>query len=89
MLSWLMDKDAVHAHVVKLGKCQKSIYKYQNEIYTLRGVTPEYHMVDKMVKEVCRVLGWMEELLCYVMVDVAEVARMHQGCDFEYQKYSG
>jgi hypothetical protein len=83
------DIDAVHQHVVKLGKCQKSIYKYQNEIYTLGGITQDYHTVDKMVKEICRVVRWIEELFCYAMVDIAEVGRMHQGHNFEYQTYMG
>ena len=82
------DKETVHKHVIRLGKCQKLIYRYQNQIYSLLGLTEEYYMVDKMVREVCMVVCWIEELLCYMMVDVAEVARMHQGHEFEYQKYS-
>jgi hypothetical protein len=87
-LAFLTDEDidTVQKPVVELEKCQKSIYKYQNEIYALGGMTQEYHRVDKMVKEICRVVRWIEELLCCAMVDVREVGRMHQERHFEYQQ---
>ncbi|KAF8814360.1 hypothetical protein BYT27DRAFT_7082456, partial [Phlegmacium glaucopus] len=79
------DKDPIHEQTVKLGKLQKAIYKYQNEIYALDGVGETYRKVDKIVKQVCMVVSWVEELLCYAMVDAEEVKTRYEKHQFFYQ----
>ena len=83
------DKDIINTQLIRLTQCQKSIYKYQNRIYELVGITQQYRTVDTMAKDIHRVVNWIEELLCSAMVDVSEVDRMHQAQDFEFQKYTG
>ena len=59
------DKDPIHEQTIKPGKLQKAIYKYQNEIYAL-GLT--YRRVDDIVKQVCMVVGWVEDALQWLML---------------------
>ncbi|KAF8797649.1 hypothetical protein BYT27DRAFT_7219066 [Phlegmacium glaucopus] len=79
------DKDPIHEQTIKLSKLQKVIYKYWNEIYALDGVGETYGKVDKIVKHICMVVSWVEELLCYAMVDVEEVKTRYEKHQFFYQ----
>jgi hypothetical protein len=80
------DKDLIQEHVDKAGKLQKKIRKYQNEVLTLAGIGPDFNRVDAIVKEVCMLVGWVEELLCLAMVDAAEFTQMYETRSFCFQK---
>ena len=80
-----LDKDPIHDKVVRLGKLQKSAYRYENEVYALVGVAEEYRRVSEIVKEVNKVLSWVEEILCYAMVDPQEVRERYAAKRFMYQ----
>jgi hypothetical protein len=79
------DKDPIHEQTIKLGKLQMAIYKYQNEIYALDGIGPTYCRVDELVKKVCRVVGWVEDLLCLAMVNAEEVKVRFERNELLYQ----
>ena len=79
------DKDLIYDKVVRLGRLQKSIYKYQNEVYSLVGVAEVYERVSEIAKDVNKVLGWVEEVLCYAMVDAQEVRDRYSVRGFMYQ----
>lgn len=79
------DKDCIYEHVTKIGKLQKSIYRYQNEVYMLEGAGPGCDRASQVVKDVCNLLKWIEEILCYAMVDFQEVRDCHVGKKFMYQ----
>ncbi len=61
------DKDEVYEHVVKLSKLQKSIYRYQNEVYALSGMGLEQSRAAEVRQEVVRTVTWVEgdPLLCH------------------------
>ena len=82
-----LNKDILYEHVAKLGRLQKLIYQYHSEILTLAGVGPTLQKVEGISKEICDVVGWIEEILCHGMVDADEVVRIHQAREFEYQNY--
>ncbi|KAF8907607.1 hypothetical protein CPB84DRAFT_1843825 [Gymnopilus junonius] len=79
------DKDWIYKNVVRLGKLQKKIYRYQNEVYELDGVGPQYERACQVVQDVCTPLKWVEELLCYAMIDFEEVRDRHVEKKFMYQ----
>jgi len=80
------DKDSVYEHVVMVGKLQKSIYRYENEVLTLAGVGPEYEKVKTVTRLVCEVVQWLEEVLCSAMVDAAGVGVTYQERGFSFQR---
>ena len=80
------DKDSVYEHIVTVGKLQKSIYRYENEILTLAGVGPEYEQVKTVTCLVCEVVQWLEEVLCSAMVDAAGVGLTYQEHRFSFQR---
>ena len=80
------DMGIIQEHVDKAGKLQKYIWKYQNEVLALAGIGPDFYRVDAIVKNVCMVVGWVEELLCLAMVDAAEVTRMYETRSLSFQK---
>lgn len=80
------DKDLIYDEVVRLGRLQKSAYRYENEVYALVGVAKEYHRASEVVKEVNKVLSWVEEILCYAMVDAQEVRNRYAAKEFLYQE---
>ena len=79
------DKDLIYDKIVRLGRLQKSAYRYENEVYALVGVAAEYERASEVVKEVNRVLSWAEEILCYAMVDITEVRERYAAKEFMYQ----
>ena len=79
------DKDPIHEQTIKLGKLQKAIYNYQNEIYALDGRGPTYRRVDDIVKQVCMGVGWVKELFCFAMVDAEEVKIHFKRHEFLFQ----
>ena len=79
------NKDLIYEKVVRLGRLQKSAYRYENEVYALVGVAEEYERASKVVKEVNQVLSWAEEIFCYAMVDVIEVRDRYAAKEFMYQ----
>lgn len=80
------NKDFINEHLVKVGKYQQLIYKYQNEILALTGVGLEFRRAEDILKEINLVVRWIEEILCIAMVDAGEVTRMYNEQDFEFQK---
>lgn len=79
------DKDKIHKKIVRLSRFQKSIYRYENEVYALAGVGKEYDRAAEVTKQVNTLLGWVEEVLCYAMVDFQEVKDCYQAKEFMYQ----
>ena len=79
------DKDLIHDKVVRLGRLQKSALKYENEVYALVGVAKEYERASEVGREVNKVLSWVEEILCYGMVDAQEVRDRYAAKGFMYQ----
>ena len=78
-------KDAIYERVVAVGRLQKSIYKYENEVLTLAGMGPEYDKVKEISQLVCEVVQWLEEVLCLAMVDTMEVEKKFMECQFSFQ----
>lgn len=79
------DKDAVYEQIVAVGKLQKSVYGYENEVLTLAGLGPEYEKVREVARTVCDVIKWLEEVLCIAMVDAVEVEIKYKECRFSFQ----
>ena len=80
-----LDKDLIYEKVVRLGRLQKSAYRHENEVYTLVGVEKEYQTAREVAKKVNVVLSWVEEILCYAMVDAEEVRERYVAKTFMYQ----
>ena len=80
-----LDKDLIHDKTVRLGRLQKSAYRFENEVYTLVGVAKEHQRAVEVTREVNAVLSWVEEILCYAMVDTREVRERYVAKSFMYQ----
>ena len=78
------DKDIVYEQIVTVGRLQKSVYGYEDEILTLAGLGPEYDRVKDITHFVCDVIKWLEEVLCMAMVDAAEVEMTYKACQFSF-----
>ena len=79
------DKDAVYEQIISVGKLQRSVYRYENEVLTLAGLGEDYEYVREVTRAVCDVVNWLEEVLCLAMVDAAEVEIRYKGCQFSFQ----
>ena len=78
------DKDVVYEQIVTVGRLQKLVYGYEDEILTLAGLGPEFERVKDITRSVCDVIKWLEEVLCMVMVDAAEVETTYKACGFSF-----
>lgn len=79
------NKDVVYEQVVAIGKFQSSIYRYENKVLMLAGLGAEYQRVQEITREVCKVIRWLEEVLCMAMVDANEVHEMYKAGRLEFQ----
>ena len=80
------DKDFVDNYIVTVGKLQMSIYRYGNEVLMLAGVGPEYEQIKTITGRVCEVVQWLEEVLCFAIMDDADgVGKMYQERRFSFQ----
>lgn len=79
------DKDRIYEKIVRLSKLQNMIYRYSNEVYALAGVGPEHERATQVGADVNTVLGWLEEIFCYAIVDFKEVQDRHRNREFMYQ----
>jgi len=79
------DKNVIYERVVTIGKLQKSMYRYENEVLTLAGMGPDYDKVREITQLVCKVIHWLEEVLCQAMVDPTDVKKMFKECRFTFQ----
>jgi hypothetical protein len=79
------DKNEIYNQVVEMGKLQKSIYKYENEVLTLAGLGTEYDKVKRVTQQVCQVIRWVEEVLCLAMVEATEVQRTFEASRLLFQ----
>lgn len=75
----------LEAQVSSLVRLQKSLYKYQNEIYSLTGVGPEHKRMDALVGRIRTAVTLAEEVSCFAMLGPNEVYRMYVGKEFMYQ----
>jgi hypothetical protein len=78
-------KDAIHEHTISLSIFQKSLYRYQAEVLQLAGVGPDYATVDVAVKEVCRVISWVEDIFCHAMIGRYRFEEIYKNRGFMYQ----
>jgi hypothetical protein len=79
------DKDVVYEKIVTIGKLQKSMYRYENEVLTLAGTGADYDKVRGITQLVCKVIRWLEEVLCQAMVDETEVGKTFEERGFSFQ----
>lgn len=80
------NKDNIHAEVVKLSNLQKRIYRSQNEILNLAGLGPEWNAVDIIVKKICTVVNWLEDVFCQAILGHSEVCKMYNRTQFAYKQ---
>ena len=77
--------DDLHELMDELGKIQKSVYGYQNEVLSLAGLGKEYDEVDAVVKHVCKIVHWVGEVLCAAMVNREEVHTLYSAQQLLFQ----
>jgi hypothetical protein len=80
------DKDRVHMFSVKFGEFRKSVYQYQHEILQLEGWGENYKKLEGIIKEICTILNWVDELLVLAMVDLSEIQQLYDKSELLYQK---
>ena len=68
--TYLQEKSlpCLEAQVSSLVRLQKSLYKYQNKIYSLTGVGPEHKRMDALVGHIRTAVTLAEEVSCFAML---------------------
>ena len=62
------------------------MYRYENEVLTLAGMGSEYDKVRAITHIVCKVIQWLEEVLCLAMIDATDVEERYRGRRFAFQE---
>ncbi|KAF9471164.1 hypothetical protein BDN70DRAFT_901553 [Pholiota conissans] len=79
------NKEPIHQVTIALDKMQTNMYKYQDKILNLDGMTTRYHTTEALTKVVCNLIQWVEEVFCYAIIGVAEVMERYSERKFEFQ----
>ncbi|KAF8950643.1 hypothetical protein BDZ97DRAFT_1770997 [Flammula alnicola] len=79
------DSGNIQEYATTFLKFQRSIYRYENEVLSLAGVGPEYNLVREISKQVCQIVGWVNELLCHASISIQEVKEVHDAQELAYQ----
>jgi hypothetical protein len=80
------DDDCVQTFSMKLGEQRKLIYLYQHEVLQLEGSGENYQKLETIVKEIHTLVGWLDELLVLVLLDITEVQWLYDGLELLFQK---
>jgi hypothetical protein len=73
------DTLSVHDGVLRVQWYQKCIQRYKDQILQLGGVGPEWKEVSQLLNQLTEVMRWIEEVLCFAMVDQEGLVASYQG----------
>ncbi|KAH9478094.1 hypothetical protein JR316_0010332 [Psilocybe cubensis] len=68
-----------------LDHYQERIHRYQNSVYGLTGLGPEYNQLKTIALEVDNVHRWVEEIHMAALIGYDEVKSMYARMSFEFQ----
>lgn len=78
-------KDDIRDEIISISNLQKSIYRCQDNILELGGLGAEWERARDISNEVVNVINFLEDILCWAMVDPEELAIMHRRRELRYQ----
>lgn len=78
-------KDDVRNKIISISKLQRAIYRCQDKIIELGGMGKEWERAEEVSKDVVRVVRWLEDILCWAMVDIQELITLHNHQKLMYQ----
>ena len=79
------DKDILCDGILSVSRHQKSIQRYEDEILQLGGVDSNWEEAHRLSDQVCKVMHWIEEVLCLAMVDPKELVALYAAKQLAYQ----
>ena len=80
-----VDENLINTAITTAGKFRDCLHDCENGVLQLAGVGNELTEVHSALRDVNMIIGWLEELYCYVMSDVAELVDMHASQKLMYQ----
>lgn len=78
-------KNNIRNEIVRVSKLQRQIYRCLDNIMELSGMGAEWEKAEKISKDVVKVIRWLEDVLCWAMVDLRELVSMHNHKKLLYQ----
>jgi len=63
------DLTRVNLYVLVFGKLQMTLDQCHNEVLNLKGTGAEWRCIYKRVKQICTIVNWVDNILCYVIMD--------------------
>lgn len=78
-------KDDIRNKIIDISRLRDQIYECQNHVLQLAGVGIQWRRVEDILKAVVRVVRWLEDVLCWAMIDITELISMHNHGQLEYQ----
>ena len=69
-----------------MEQLKSDLTKCEDNILQLTGVGTELYLAQEYRRSIDLVIHWLEELLCYAMIVVAELSDMHSSRQLMYQQ---
>ena len=69
-----------------MQKLECSIKRWGNKVLQEAGIGDEWNRIEGTQRQVYRVVSYLEEMLCEVMLDPKELVEAHRSYNLSYQK---
>lgn len=81
------DQTILERALTNMEQLKNNLIRCEDNILQLAGVGQELYSAQEQRRKIDLVIKWLEELLCYAMVDVTELSDMHTNRKLMYQQY--
>lgn len=81
------DQTVLERALTDMEQLKNNLIKCEDNILQLAGVGKALYSAQERRQKIDLVIKWLEELLCYAMIDVADLSDMHTNTQLMYQQY--
>lgn len=78
-------KDTINNAIIPVSKLQRSILTCEAEVLELAGVGEEFRTVQAIAQRVAELILWLEDVLCFAMVEKDLIRKKHVEKALRYQ----
>lgn len=80
------DQTLLERALTNMERLKDNLIRCEDNILQLAGVGKELYSAQEQRQKIDLVIKGLEELLCYAMIDVAELSDMHANRQLMYQQ---
>lgn len=80
------DQTVLERALTNMERLKNNLIRCEDNILQLAGVGKELYSTQELRQKIDLVIKGLEEILCYAMIDIAELSDMHTNRQLMYQQ---